>query len=857
MTIMPYITVTRMRRTIAFLAAVISLSLFVGGTAFSAVSVSVIPTGDNTLAGGGRKVHSLVSGATSDNSVTWTTSCGSKVDNTGFTVWTAPGSATTCTVTATSVEDGTKNAVATFVVWDNATVRLSNIPSQATVFKNQPIVIQSILWGSTNTAVTWDNSGGTLTGTGREVVFSSSSSGTYTITSTSGADGTKTGTTTVVVTDNAWSGSATPNRTMPIDCQHVGSGTAYEVHSEADWDSVPWNTLGAGDTVMIYSDVVYHKQANIKTSGTASQPIRICGVPADNGALPEISGANATSAPGQNYGPSPNSIQGYGGIVIYLYGSSYYGGAVYPNYIIIEGLKFSGFHESNTYTDLNDNTSKNYVGGAASIRSQHSGNLSFRGNEVTGCGNGIFAMASNNVESKVTRNLLVEGNYFHGNGVDGDYLEHQNYLQAFGLVVQGNYYGRNLTGALGGQLKARAVQGFYRYNYFEPAARMFDLVEEQDDNGMVFPWYGIDANELVNTSRADIVANLEAYQDPFVYGNILHNFGSPATGWMVHGAADTGDQKYNYGGTIYFYHNTVHIVVAGSIAYRSGIFDFGPYQYALSDHTTWPIARVTNNAIYTDATVSPYDTIFFLNRYRSDRVALDKNWISTAWGTGNSTGGDGTGIASTNPVNPAYTWQMGTINTQVYGTGNLIGDTSLPFSATTYIPTAAGPLVGASASLPGKAAALPPMMQYNPSTYLMTQRTAITDIGAVQYSEAGDTTPDPFSWDNIVGAELSTPTESGNTTSIIGMDNGASISISGTGCEYAVDGSGYSTSTPSTIDAGQYVVLRVTSSDTHNTFKSCTFTAGTRSQVWTVLTHSFAADLSHPRGRFGGRGRWR
>jgi hypothetical protein len=116
-------------------------------------------------------------------------------------------------------------------------------------------------------------------------------------------------------------------------------------------------------------------------------------------------------------------------------------------------------------------------------------------------------------------------------------------------------------------------------------------------------------------------------------------------------------------------------------------------------------------------------------------------------------------------------------------------------------------------------------------------------------ADASDLTPDPFSWDNVTGAELSTPTESGNTTSIIGMDNGVSISISGAGCEYSVDGSWYSTDTPSTIDPGQYVVLRVTSSDTHNTLKSCTFTAGTRSQVWTVTTLAYAEDPTPPRFR--------
>jgi hypothetical protein len=505
------------------------------------------------------------------------------------------------------------------------------------------------------------------------------------------------------------------------------------VNSEATMNAVPWSTLGAGDTVRIHAGTVYHKQILISTSGTASQPIRVCGVSDGSGNLPELSGANATAKAGENFGTAPYSLQGYSGVLVNKAGTAYYGGQNYPKYIIIEGLKLSGYHQSNIYADVNDGVSKNYVSGAAAIRINRGGYITLRGNDISGCGNGYFTMSNNGVESYNTRNLLIEGNYFHGNGNNGSYLEHQNYLQAHGLVVQGNYYGNTLTGMLGSQFKARTVQQFVRYNYFEPAARVIDLVPVQDSPALVFPWVGLDAGELVNTSASDVVANYEAYQNAFVYGNIIHNRGISPAGWVIHYAADSTDQEANPGGTLYFYNNTINLsVISGeSPGWRSGIVDLGVYGTPITTHTIWPTARLTNNDIHIRNNNS--GPVFFWNRFKSDRVILYKNWVSTGWGTGDTSGGDGTGISNTNGENLAGIWQGGFLNTQVTGVANLIADTTLPFNATTYVPNDGGPLLSASTSLPDKAAALPALMQYSPVTGVMSLRPTARDIGAVEY----------------------------------------------------------------------------------------------------------------------------
>ena len=688
------------------------------------VSITVVPTSGSVLSGSVRQIYSNVQGHENAN-VTWSTNGGSIGASSGYATWTAPGTSGTYTVTATSAASPGKSATMTFTVISNATVRLSNIPAHATVFRNQPVIIQSIIWGSTQTGVNWSASGGTLRGTGREVVFTAATTGTYTVTATSLADGTKTATTTLVVTDNAWPGVATANKTQPIDCT-AGTGTTYDVTTEAEMNAVPWSTLGPGDTVRIHPGT-YHKQILLSSSGTEAQPIRICGIADGAGNLPVLDGANATAKAGSNYGSGAGNMQPYEGILIYNRDAGYFAGASYPKNIIIEGLKITGFNRDNTYTDLSTGLVTSYNKAAAPIRVQHGGNITVRGNELSFNGNGLFTMSKNSVESNTTRNLLIEGNYIHDNGVPSDYLEHQSYLQAFGLVVQGNYYDHPLTGMPGGQLKTRSVQQFIRYNYFEGASRILDLVEIQDSPGLVFPWVGVPASEQINTSASDIVANYEAYHYRFVYGNIIHNVGSPFGAWIFHGAGDN-TQSLNPGGTLHAYHNSIFSDVNSS-SWRSGLIDFGPYGGAVTANAAWPTARLANNAIWLTG-LSP--KLFFWNRYKADRVILDTNWVTSDWGTGNLAGGDGTGIGATT-VAATSVWQGGQLATQVIGLANLLTGSLIPFDSSTYAPSPGSPLLQCAAPLTGMAATLPPLMQYSPVTRVMKSRSDSQDLGAVAF----------------------------------------------------------------------------------------------------------------------------
>ena len=70
----------------------------------------------------------------------------------------------------------------------------------------------------------------------------------------------------------------------------------------------------------------------------------------------------------------------------------------------------------------------------------------------------------------MTSNLLVEGNYFYGNGVPGSYLEHNVYCEANGITYEYNDFGPLRSGSAGAELKDRSAGAVIAYNYFSPAA---------------------------------------------------------------------------------------------------------------------------------------------------------------------------------------------------------------------------------------------------------------------------------------------------------------------------------------------------------------------------------------------------
>ena len=149
------------------------------------VSVSVSPTSATVQAGQTRQFTATVTGV-SNSAVTWTAT-GGTISGTGlFTAGSTTGS--NFSVTATSVADSTKSASAAVTIPAAVTVTIS--PASATVQAGQTRQFTATVTGTSNTAVTWTATGGTISGTGLFTAGSTTGSN-FSVTATSVADSTK------------------------------------------------------------------------------------------------------------------------------------------------------------------------------------------------------------------------------------------------------------------------------------------------------------------------------------------------------------------------------------------------------------------------------------------------------------------------------------------------------------------------------------------------------------------------------------------------------------------------------------------------------------------------------------------
>jgi len=169
------------------------VSMFGSGGAASNVAVTVSPTSASAQTGQQMQFTSTVSGTT-NTAVTWTAS-GGTVSNNGQ--YTAPPSAGTYTVTATSAADYTKSASAVVTVSQPAQVSISVSPSTVNLQSGAQQQFGASVSGTSNTAVTWSASGGTVSTSGLYVA--PSTVGTYAVTAVSAADPTKSASATISV----------------------------------------------------------------------------------------------------------------------------------------------------------------------------------------------------------------------------------------------------------------------------------------------------------------------------------------------------------------------------------------------------------------------------------------------------------------------------------------------------------------------------------------------------------------------------------------------------------------------------------------------------------------------------------
>jgi hypothetical protein len=472
-------------------------------------------------------------------------------------------------------------------------------------------------------------------------------------------------------------------------CVPSGAGHDYQVGPDggqlASLDQVPWENLAAGDTVRIfYRADPYKGKFSINAHGTASAPVRVCGVAGPNGERPVIDGDGATTRSTLSYGRNSASAMNQTRGILMIVSRSNEDGVTQPEYIQVDGLKFMRAQPEYSFYDMSGNLQQyNGFGGCIWIERGH--HITIADNEITDCSQAIFSRSSDGGgEALLTMDVRIAGNDISNNGEAGNETIHQTYIQSVGVTYEVNHYGPMRDGATGNSIKDRSVGAVVRYNRIESGAYAIDLVEAED-----YP----------NYAMSD-----PAYRTTYVYGNQIVKHGSLA---IHYGGDHIGSEDHYRKGALYFWNNTVYLEGGGGGA---------AYMFRLS--TTDETAQVWNNVFVYDGVIqypsmrtsqevaAPYVTGGIVN--------LGVNWIDQRWG-------------DSDPYHPV----PGELN----GTSNFIEGTPTPVDLATLIPFSGGEAVDtAQAQLPD-VDAYPVDYQLDATTLQPQTRSvngAAMDIGAVE-----------------------------------------------------------------------------------------------------------------------------
>jgi hypothetical protein len=187
------------------------------------VTVSINPTSVTLTSSAAQQFAATVTGS-SNTSLTWSAT-GGTISTSGL--YTAPTSAGTYAVTATSVADTTKSASATITVTAPVAVSVSISPSSASLTTGGTQQFSATVNGSSNTAVNWSATGGTISTSG--LYTAPTTAGTYTVTARSVADSTKSASATVTVTTGCVLGTTSWVAT-PLGISETGTfGVSFDV----------------------------------------------------------------------------------------------------------------------------------------------------------------------------------------------------------------------------------------------------------------------------------------------------------------------------------------------------------------------------------------------------------------------------------------------------------------------------------------------------------------------------------------------------------------------------------------------------------------------------------------------------
>jgi hypothetical protein len=360
----------------------------------------------------------------------------------------------------------------------------------------------------------------------------------------------------------------------------VGPGKTF-----ANVGDVPWESLNAGDTVLIYYRATPYKEKFVLSRvGTPSAPITVRGVPGPLGELPVLDGNGATTRAQLDYYSRSRGVIKIGGSTVPFAD----GVTVMPQWITIENLDIRSARPPYSFTGPSGAV-ESYPNNASTIYLEFGENITVRNCVLHDSGNGFFAYSSDTI---ATRDVLVEGNYIYDNGNDGSIFEHNSYTEALGITFQYNHFGPLRAGAGGNNLKDRSAGLVVRYNWIEGGNRQLDLVHAEDSS---------------------ILRNDPRYRSTFVYGNVIIEHPNSGNNDIVLYGGDGGSANKFRKGTLYFYNNTF----VSDRTDRTRLFRLSTNDEACD-------AR--NNVAYVTASG---DNLVVLDNY--GRLTLTQNWFKTGW----------------------------------------------------------------------------------------------------------------------------------------------------------------------------------------------------------------------------------
>jgi hypothetical protein len=403
-------------------------------------------------------------------------------------------------------------------------------------------------------------------------------------------------------------------------CGVTGEGRSFSVgpgKRHAQLGDVPFESLRAGDTVQVFwRPEPYREKLMLSGQGTATKPIRICGVPGPAGQLPVLDGRDATTRRQLDF--PYQDLQARGVVTIgHPHDRPW---EETPRHILFEGFEVRNGAPPHQFTD-NAGKRLAYASAAAGVFIERGRDITIRGCVITENNNGIFT-ASGDEEAMLSRDVLIEANDIHANGSLADYYEHNVYNEAVNVTYQFNRLGAprgGKQGPLGANIKDRSAGVVIRYNWIEDGAHVLDLVDAQEAKALT--------------------RGLPSFHSTYVYGNVIVRRVGHGGGSIVHYGGDSGELADYRKGTLNFYNNTVIVRNDERADYeRTAIFELSTNDEHLESR---------NNVYFSTSAPrgkSPVGMLGDRDGVTSGIASFAGDWVRDGWGAFDLLRGSGTEV---------------------------------------------------------------------------------------------------------------------------------------------------------------------------------------------------------------------